>query len=36
MGFYAYITVLAIVGVRTDWKGSRLAATHAPATPNTD
>jgi cellulose synthase/poly-beta-1,6-N-acetylglucosamine synthase-like glycosyltransferase len=30
MGFYAYITVLAIVGVRTDWKGSRLAATHAP------
>ena len=29
MGFYAYITVLAIVGVRTDWKGSRLAATHA-------
>ena len=36
MGFYAYITVLAIVGVRTDWKGSRLAATHAPVTPNTD
>lgn len=29
MGFYAYITLLAIAGVRTDWKGSRLAATQA-------
>ena len=30
MGFYAYITVLAIAGVRAEWKGSRLPATHAP------
>ena len=30
MGFYAYITVLAIAGVRAEWKGSRLRATHAP------
>ncbi len=30
MGFYAFITVLAIAGVRTEWKGSRLPATHAP------
>ena len=30
MCFYAYITVLAIVGVRPEWKGSRLSATHAP------
>ena len=36
MGFYAYITVLAIVGVRADWKGSRLPATHAPAPSNPD
>ena len=36
MGFYAYITVLAIAGVRTDWKGSRLAATRAPVAPNAD
>jgi hypothetical protein len=36
MGFYAYITLLAIVGVRTEWKGSRLAATRAPVTPNAD
>ena len=30
MAFYAYITVLAIAGVRGEWKGSRLSATHAP------
>ena len=30
MGFYAYITVLAIAGVRAEWKGTRLPATHAP------
>ena len=30
MGFYAYITVLAIAGVRAEWKGSRLPATRAP------
>ncbi len=30
MGFYAYITALAIAGVRAEWKGSRLPATHAP------
>ena len=36
MGFYAYITVLAIAGVRAEWKGSRLPATHAPATGSTD
>lgn len=30
MAFYAYITVLAIAGVRGEWKGSRLPATHAP------
>lgn len=36
MGFYAYITVLAIAGVRTDWKGARLAATRAPVAPNAD
>ena len=34
MGFYAYITLLAIAGVRTEWKGSRLAATRGPVTPN--
>ena len=34
MGFYAYITVLAIAGVRAEWKGSRLPATHAPAPSN--
>jgi cellulose synthase/poly-beta-1,6-N-acetylglucosamine synthase-like glycosyltransferase len=34
MVFYAYITVLAIAGVRAEWKGSRLPATHAPAPPN--
>lgn len=36
MGFYAYITVLAIAGVRTEWKGARLAATHAAITSNAD
>lgn len=36
MGFYAYITVLAIVGVRTEWKGARLAATRTAITPNAD
>lgn len=36
MGFYAYITLLAIAGVRTEWKGSRLAATQAPVAPNAD
>ena len=36
MGFYAYITVLAIAGVRAEWKGSRLPATHAPAPSNPD
>ena len=36
MGFYAYITVLAIAGVRAEWKGSRLPATHAPAASNPD
>ena len=36
MGFYAYITVLAIAGVRGEWKGSRLPATHAPAASNPD
>ncbi len=36
MGFYAYITVLAIAGVRTEWKGARLAATRAAITPNAD
>jgi hypothetical protein len=34
MVFYAYITVLAIAGVRGEWKGSRLPATHAPAPTN--
>ena len=36
MGFYAYITVLAIAGVRTEWKGARLAATRTAITPNAD
>ena len=36
MVFYAYITVLAIAGVRTEWKGARLAATRAAITPNAD
>ncbi len=37
MGFYAYVTALAIIGVRPEWKGARLAAKRAPiagAAPN--
>ena len=37
MVFYAYATVLAIVGVRAEWKGARLQATRAPtAAANTE